>query len=61
MIRKDSVLDYMSTIKYSKIRGLGGKLGASVFEEFDVEMASQLWEFSLNDLQNRLGVDAGQW
>lgn len=52
-------MEYMKTTKLSKIRGMGGKFGDKLIEEFMVEMASDLWPKSLESLQKALGVEEG--
>ena len=61
VIRKPAVLDFMAAIKFSKIRGLGGKLGSLVEDKFQTEKASDIWQFSLEELQASIGVEAGTW
>ena len=60
-IRQAAVLDFMASIKFSKIRGLGGKLGDTIESKLKVEKASDIWQYSLQELQAVLGIQAGTW
>jgi DNA polymerase eta len=61
VLRNADILDYMKTIPFAKIKGLGGKFGKEVDAHFSVEMSSDLWKFSLKELQSRFGPESGQW
>jgi DNA polymerase eta len=55
------VLDFMKDLDFSKIRGLGGKLGEELENILQVEKAGELWATSLDSLQNNLGDANGLW
>ncbi|KNC96743.1 uncharacterized protein SPPG_07951 [Spizellomyces punctatus DAOM BR117] len=61
IMRESQVLKYMETLPMSKIRFLGGKLGAEVESELQVEMAGDLWKFSLDALKTKFGDATGVW
>ncbi|KAI8920642.1 hypothetical protein BC831DRAFT_477987 [Entophlyctis helioformis] len=61
VVRHESVGDFMKTVPMTKIRGLGGKLGADVTDKFQVTLASDLWEFSESAMVQRLGNEQGRW
>ncbi|TPX69749.1 DNA-directed DNA polymerase [Spizellomyces sp. 'palustris'] len=61
IMRESQVLKHMETLPMSKIRTLGGKLGAEVESELQVEMASDLWKYSLDALKTKFGDARGVW
>ncbi|KAL2917522.1 N-acetyltransferase eso1 [Polyrhizophydium stewartii] len=61
VLRSEFVLEYMKTTPVSKIRGLGGKFGNEVVDAFQVTMASDLWEFTEDQLVIKLGEENGTW
>ncbi|XP_050406502.1 DNA polymerase eta isoform X1 [Patella vulgata] len=56
----DSVQQLFSTLPVGKIRHLGGKLGDSLVEQFNVEFIGDLCRFSQEDLVQSYG-DKGKW
>ncbi len=56
-----NVEDFMEDLPYTKIRGLGGKLGAEIESIFHVETAGQLWKYALSDMQAAFGEPSGSW
>ncbi|XP_035685289.1 DNA polymerase eta-like [Branchiostoma floridae] len=56
-----SVPQLYSTLPIKKVRGCGGKLGASLTEELGVEYMGQLAAFSEKELQAKCGDKCGTW
>ncbi|XP_030051721.1 DNA polymerase eta isoform X2 [Microcaecilia unicolor] len=61
VIPQGSVPELFSQLPISKIRHLGGKLGASVSQNLGVEYVGQLTQFSNSQLQNHFGEKTGLW
>ncbi|KAJ3268903.1 DNA-directed DNA polymerase eta rad30 [Terramyces sp. JEL0728] len=61
ILRAEMVSEYMKTVDFSKIKGLGGKFGDSVNQHFPVDKASELWKYGLDEMKSKLGNDDGQW
>ncbi|KAG7216276.1 hypothetical protein INR49_021680 [Caranx melampygus] len=57
----DSVTELFSSLPISKIRNLGGKLGASITETLGVENMGDLTRFSQAQLEQHFGEKTGQW
>ncbi|XP_023183686.1 DNA polymerase eta isoform X2 [Xiphophorus maculatus] len=57
----DSVTELFSTLPISKIRNLGGKMGASITETLGVENMGDLTRFSQVQLGQHFGEKTGQW
>lgn len=57
----DSVAELFSTLPISKIRNLGGKMGASITETLGVENMGDLTQFSQTQLAQHFGEKTGQW
>ncbi|GIL82915.1 hypothetical protein Vretimale_8420 [Volvox reticuliferus] len=55
------VPDLMQDMPLSKLRGLGGKLGASLEQHFGATNAGQAQQLSLEQLQRVLGERTGLW
>uniref|UniRef100_A0A4W3JNZ0 DNA polymerase eta n=1 Tax=Callorhinchus milii TaxID=7868 RepID=A0A4W3JNZ0_CALMI len=49
------------TLPISKVRNLGGKLGASIVERLHIEYMGQLRLFTLTQLQHHFGDKTGSW
>ncbi|XP_041921796.1 DNA polymerase eta isoform X2 [Alosa sapidissima] len=56
-----SVTQLFSSLPISKIRNLGGKLGASITETMEVENIGELAKFTQGQLAQHFGVKTGQW
>ncbi|KAI8486930.1 hypothetical protein Bbelb_354380 [Branchiostoma belcheri] len=56
-----SVPQLYSTLPIKKVRGCGGKLGASLTEDLGVEYMGQLAAFSQKELQAKCGDKCGTW
>lgn len=61
VIRECSTSSFLSSYKFTKLRGLGGKLGRQVVTTFGVETISDLLQFPLKEMQSKLGSQSGQW
>ncbi|CAO3598521.1 unnamed protein product [Absidia cylindrospora] len=61
VIRQHIALQFMEDIPFSKIRNLGGKFGQAVENEYKVEKASDLWQYPLEELQEKFGASSGLW
>ncbi|XP_018552290.1 DNA polymerase eta [Lates calcarifer] len=57
----DSVTELFSSLPISKIRNLGGKLGASITETLGIENMGDLTRFSQAQLTQHFGEKTGQW
>ncbi|XP_012709756.2 DNA polymerase eta [Fundulus heteroclitus] len=57
----DSVTELFSTLPISKIRNLGGKMGASITETLGVDNMGDLTQFSQAQLGQHFGEKTGQW
>ncbi|XP_054886256.1 DNA polymerase eta isoform X3 [Poeciliopsis prolifica] len=57
----DSVTELFSTLPISKIRNLGGKMGASITETLGVENMGDLTRFSQAQLGQHFGEKTGPW
>uniref|UniRef100_UPI0037E8FACC DNA polymerase eta n=1 Tax=Semicossyphus pulcher TaxID=241346 RepID=UPI0037E8FACC len=57
----DSVTELFSSLPVSKIRNLGGKLGASITQTMGVENMGDLTAFSQAQLGQHFGEKTGQW
>ncbi|XP_059215380.1 DNA polymerase eta [Centropristis striata] len=57
----DSVTELFNSLPISKIRNLGGKLGASITETLEIENMGDLTRFSQAQLAQHFGDKTGQW
>ncbi|XP_061913990.1 DNA polymerase eta [Entelurus aequoreus] len=57
----ESVTELFNTLPISKIRNLGGKLGASITAHLQVENMGELTRFSQAQLGKHFGEKTGQW
>ncbi|KAM4607652.1 DNA polymerase eta [Polymixia lowei] len=57
----DSVAELFNSLPISKIRNLGGKLGASITETLGVQNMGELTTFSQAQLGQHFGDKTGQW
>ncbi|TNN78523.1 DNA polymerase eta [Liparis tanakae] len=57
----DSVTELFSSLPISKIRNLGGKLGASIAETLGIENMGDLTRFPQAQLGQHFGEKTGQW
>ncbi|XP_037698476.1 DNA polymerase eta isoform X2 [Choloepus didactylus] len=61
LVSQGSVPQLFSQMPISKIRSLGGKLGASVIETLGVEYMGELTQFTESQLQSHFGEKNGSW
>jgi DNA polymerase eta len=61
VIRNRAVQHFLSDLKFTKIRMLGGKLGDQVAAVFATESIRELVAVPLDQLKARLGEDTGIW
>lgn len=57
----DSVTELFNSLPISKIRNLGGKLGASITETLGIENMGEMTRFSQAQLGQHFGEKTGQW
>ncbi|KAI6088471.1 DNA/RNA polymerase [Hypoxylon rubiginosum] len=61
VIRNRAVQHFLSDMKFTKIRNLGGKLGDQVVSTFHTESIKDLLLVSVEQLKLKLGDDTGVW
>lgn len=61
VIRNRAVQQFLSDFKFTKIRGLGGKLGDQVSAAFDTDTVKDLLLVPVEQLKQKLGDDTGMW
>ncbi|KUJ09219.1 DNA/RNA polymerase [Mollisia scopiformis] len=61
IIRNRAVQQFLSDFKFTKIRGLGGKLGEQITSAFNTDTVKDLLPVSLEQLKQKLGDDTGTW
>ncbi|KAG1407019.1 hypothetical protein G6F60_002507 [Rhizopus arrhizus] len=61
ILRLSATSDFMETIPFTKIRNLGGKLGSEIESDLSIDKASDLWPYSMEDLQKRFGTSTGRY
>ncbi|KAH7390233.1 hypothetical protein BKA64DRAFT_117940 [Cadophora sp. MPI-SDFR-AT-0126] len=61
IIRNRAVQHFLSDFKFTKIRGLGGKLGDSMTEAFNTDTVRDLLPVPIEQLKQKLGDDTGTW
>jgi DNA polymerase eta len=61
VIRNRAVGHFLSGIKFTKFRNLGGKLGEQVSQMFDTESVQDLLAVPVEQLKLKLGDDTGVW
>lgn len=60
IVRNRAIQKFLSELKFTKIRNLGGKLGEEVQAQFNTELIKDLLPISLDQMK-RLGDDTGTW
>lgn len=58
VVRARAVGAFFADYKFTKIRGLGGKLGQQVVKAYDTDQISELLKVSLQDMRNKIGSSA---
>lgn len=61
VLRNRSVQSFLNGLPFTKIRNLGGKLGAEVEKTFDTSSVKDITAISIEDLRKKLGTETGQW
>ncbi|KAK0105752.1 DNA-directed DNA polymerase eta rad30 [Cadophora gregata] len=61
VIRNRAIQQFLSDFKFTKIRGLGGKLGDSMTEVFNTDTLRDLLPVPIEQLKQKLGDDTGTW
>ncbi|KAG9240583.1 hypothetical protein BJ878DRAFT_483719 [Calycina marina] len=61
VVRNRAVQQFLSDFKFTKIRGLGGKLGDQISSTFNTEMLKDLLPVPVELLKQKLGDDTGTW
>jgi DNA polymerase eta len=61
VVRKRDVNTFLSTYKFSKLRGLGGKLGQGASKAFNTDSIADLLDVTLKEMQSKLGPESGTW
>lgn len=61
IIRNRAVQQFLSDFKFTKIRGLGGKLGDQISSTFSTETVKDLLPIPIEQLKHKLGDDTGTW
>ncbi|KAI7879386.1 DNA/RNA polymerase [Lichtheimia hyalospora FSU 10163] len=61
VVRTCGVQDFMHDMPFMNIRNLGGKLGNEVEADLGISTAGDVWQFSLEDLQQKFGESTGTW
>ncbi|KAG8825679.1 DNA-directed DNA polymerase eta rad30 [Serendipita sp. 401] len=58
VLRNSAIPSYLRPMPFQKIRFLGGKLGAVIAEEYDVQTVGELLSISLSEIQRKFGSEA---
>ncbi|KAL3418876.1 sister chromatid cohesion protein eso1 [Phlyctema vagabunda] len=61
VVRNRAIQKFLSEFKYTKIRGLGGKMGEQVKAAFDTDTVQDLLPISIEQLKHKLGDESGTW
>ncbi|KAL7938397.1 DNA/RNA polymerase [Trichoderma chlorosporum] len=61
VIRSRAVLSFLTAIKVTKMRNLGGKLGDQVVSIFGTESVKELRDVSLDQIKAKLGDETAVW
>ncbi|KAJ8112081.1 hypothetical protein ONZ43_g5477 [Nemania bipapillata] len=61
VIRNRAVQRFLSDMKFTKIRNLGGKLGDQVKSMFNTELVEEMLHVPVEQLQLKLGTETGLW
>lgn len=61
IVRNRAIQHFLSGMKFTKIRNLGGKLGDEIVAAFNTESVSELLEIPVERLKKQLGDDTGTW
>jgi DNA polymerase eta len=61
VIRNRAVRQFLSGLKFTKFRNLGGKLGEQVSQTFKTESVQELLAVSIDQLKSKFGPETGAW
>ncbi|KAG9234109.1 hypothetical protein BJ875DRAFT_441616 [Amylocarpus encephaloides] len=61
VVRNRAVQHFLSDFKFTKIRGLGGKLGEQIASSFNTDTVRDLRPVPVEQLKQKLGDDTGVW
>lgn len=61
IVRRRAVETFYNEYKFTKIRGLGGKLGAKAVEAFKSSQVKDLLQITLPEMRAKLGSESGSW
>jgi DNA polymerase eta len=61
VVRNRAVQHFLSDFKFTKIRGLGGKLGDQITSVFNTDTVKDLLLVPAEQLKQKLGDDTGSW
>ncbi|KAI0400079.1 sister chromatid cohesion protein Eso1 [Xylaria palmicola] len=61
VIRSRAVRRFLSDMKFTKIRNLGGKLGDQVKSTYNTELIKDMLDVPVEQLKLKLGDDTGHW
>ncbi|EPS37518.1 hypothetical protein H072_8789 [Dactylellina haptotyla CBS 200.50] len=61
VVRNRAVSQFLSDMKFTSIRNLGGKLGSEVATAFNTENISEVLSVPLETFKSKLGDDTGTW
>ncbi|TVY83937.1 N-acetyltransferase eso1 [Lachnellula suecica] len=61
VIRNRAIQQFLSDFKFTKIRGLGGKLGEQITASFKTDTVQELLPIPVEQLKQKLGDDTGIW
>lgn len=61
VVRNRAVQKFLSDFKFTKIRGMGGKLGDSVLNVFNTDTVSGLLQFTIDQLKSKLDDGTASW
>lgn len=58
---QSQVLEFLKELPASKIKGLGGKLGAAIEGAYGLTTCGDLWSVSHDDLVKTIDQESGNW
>lgn len=61
VLRNRSVQSFLNSLPFTKIRNLGGKLGAEVEKVFSTSSVKDITMIPIEELRRKLGIEHGQW
>jgi DNA polymerase eta len=61
IIRNRAIHHFLSDVKFTKIRNLGGKLGDQIVDMFKTETVNDLLDIPVDQLKTKVGDDTGSW